>query len=491
MRTRPFTRRTLLAAALPLRAVAGEWVELFNGRDLAGWRTAGPAGSWRVEGGVLVAEGPGSHLFYAGPVREARFRNFELEWEAKLDPRANSAVFFHTAIPRAGPPEKGFAVQMIHPRGGGAERQQTGSLYGLRGVYKPLAAGGDWFRLRVAVRGRTIQVWLDGMLLVDYTEPIPPPMPPGIPRGRFLDSGTFALQSPGAGARARFRSLRVRPLPDDARAPGTELRAADEVDRAIVAYTARNLPVVDYHVHLKAGLTLAQALTRSRRDGIQYGIALNCGKGFPVEDDAGLRRFLETMRGQPVFLALQAEGREWMDMVSRRAVAQFDYVFTDSMTWTDRRGRRMRTWIAEEVGTIADPEEFVDTLVDRTVEILEREPVDIYVNPTFLPAQIAAKYDRLWTEGRMRRVIEAAARHHVAIEINDKLRLPRAPFLRMAKEAGCKFAFGANNTGPDDLGRSAYGLQMVAHCGLDWRDFFLPGAWWPKAVERKGDALRG
>ena len=38
--------------------------------------------------------------------------------------------------------------------------------------------------------------------------------------------------------------------------------------------------MVDYHVHLKEGLTLEQALAKSRRDGIEYGIAVNCGKGF-------------------------------------------------------------------------------------------------------------------------------------------------------------------------------------------------------------------
>ena len=31
----------------------------------------------------------------------------------------------------------------------------------------------------------------------------------------------------------------------------------------------------------------------------------------------------------------------------------------------------------------------MDTLVDRTVGILEREPVDIYVNPTYLPDQLS------------------------------------------------------------------------------------------------------
>src|SRR5207302_4701638 len=124
--------------------------------------------------------------------------------------------------------------------------------------------------------------------------------------------------------------------------------------------------------HLKSGLTLEQALAKSRRDGIQYGIAANCGKGFPIENDDGARKFAESLKGQPVFVAMQAEGREWTQMFSRRAAGLFDYIFTDSMTWSDNRGKRMRLWMPEEVGAISDPQEFMDTLVDRAVSILER-----------------------------------------------------------------------------------------------------------------------
>jgi hypothetical protein len=31
---------------------------------------------------------------------------------------------------------------------------------------------------------------------------------------------------------------------------------------------------------------------------------------------------------------------------------------------------------------------------------------------------------------------------------------------------------------------------MIEECGLGWRDFFVPGAWWPKATDRKGDLLK-
>jgi hypothetical protein len=63
--------------------------------------------------------------------------------------------------------------------------------------------------------------------------------------------------------------------------------------------------------------------------------------------------------------------------------------------------------------------------------------------------------------------------------------------VRAAKAAGCKFSFGSNNSGPKDLLRSEYGIRMVEECKLTWQDFFVPGAWCPKAIERKGSALRG
>jgi histidinol phosphatase-like PHP family hydrolase len=159
------------------------------------------------------------------------------------------------------------------------------------------------------------------------------------------------------------------------------------------------------------------------------------------------------------------------------------------MTWTDNRGKRMRLWIPEEVGTIADAQEFMDTLVERTVGILNHEPIDIYANPTFLPDVIAHDYEQLWTEERRKKVIGAAASNGVAIEINNRYKLPSASFIRMAKASGAKFTFGTNNTGPADLGRCEYGLRMVEECKLVWQDFFMPLAG-QKAIERKGAPLR-
>ena len=475
MREFETTRRAFLGAmaAVPL---AGQdrsgWVELFNGKNLEGWRPEGKLDSWTVSDGLLRANGPMCHLFYEGPLRGADFKNFELEVQARTRPNCNSGVYFHTLYQDTGWPGHGFEVQINNTQPG--ERKKTASLYNIRNIYRQYVPDDKWFNLRLAVRGKRVQVWLNGMQTVDYVEPTPHYVPAfGMEKDRYLGHGTFALQCHDPGSQCAFRSVRVRPLPDDLPTEGEPV-VADALFKQILDLNSRGVPMLDLHVHPKGGLSVEAALAKSLRDGIQYGLAVNCGKGQPVTDDEGARRWIATVKGLPVFIGMQAEGREWVNMFSRQAVSEFDYVFTDSMTWTDNRGKRMRLWMPEEVGTIADPQEFMDTLVDRTVGILEHEPVNIYVNPTFLPEVIAKDYETLWTERRRRRVIEAAAKKGIAIEINNRYKLPSASFIRMAKQGGCQFTFGSNNAGAADLGRCEYGIRMVAECQLRPADFWVP-----------------
>ena len=90
-----------------------------------------------------------------------------------------------------------------------------------------------------------------------------------------------------------------------------------------------------------------------------------------------------------------------------------------------------------------------------------------------MPEQIGAEYDELWTEERMQTVIDAAKKNNIAIEINNRYRIPSAKFITAAKKAGVKFSFGTNNS-DKDLGRIEYGVRMVKECGLRWQDFFVP-----------------
>jgi len=242
---------------------------------------------------------------------------------------------------------------------------------------------------------------------------------------------------------------------------------------------------VDYHVHVKGGLTLDDALLRSRETGIRYGLVVNGGVGFPAGDDAALEVFLREVKGKAAYTAFQAEGREWVRTFSRRTLEQFDYVFTDAMTWSDDQGKRMRLWMKDEVGAVPDPQPFMDMLVNRATAIFANEPIDLYVNPTFLPEAIAADYDRLWTPARMKAIVDGLAAGGIAMEINNRYRIPSPAFIRLAKRAGVKLACGTNNSGAADLGRNEYCAEMIFVCGLQPADFWHPPADGAKAVQRK------
>jgi hypothetical protein len=243
--------------------------------------------------------------------------------------------------------------------------------------------------------------------------------------------------------------------------------------------------LADYHVHVKGGLTIEEAVRRSKADGITYGVAINGGMGQPATSDADAEAFLAAMRPHPVFVALQAEGREWVTHFSTATLEKFDYIFTDGMTWSDDSGRRMRLWMAHEVGTITEPERFMDMLVDRTTKIFAGEPADLYVNPTFLPDQIRADYDKLWTPARVKRIVDVLVENGVGMEINNRYRIPSRGVIMAAKEAGVKFSCGTNNAGADDLGRNEYCAEMIAACGLKTEHFWSPPSAETKAIRRK------
>ena len=246
----------------------------------------------------------------------------------------------------------------------------------------------------------------------------------------------------------------------------------------------RAFPLIDYHIHLKGDLTLEKALAHSREIGVFYGIAANCGLKFPITNDQGIYDYINKLKGKPCFIGMQAEGREWPTLFSKEAVAKFDYVFTDAMTIVDHRGKRARLWVPAEVD-IPDKQAFMELLVRTIEQILDNEPIDIYANPTYLPDVIAKEYDSLWTPERLNRVIDAAARNGVAIEISNRLKLPKADFIRQAKKAGINFSFGTNNV-DSKLGREEYALQMVRECRLTASDMFLPKPDGKKPIQVKG-----
>ena len=109
---RSFVLMLCLAAAAGAQTDSG-WMKLFDGRSMNGWKAAENQSTWKVVDGLLTADGPRSHLFYTGPVRNADFRNFEIAVEAKASRGANSGVYFHTKYQEKGWPFASRACQAL------------------------------------------------------------------------------------------------------------------------------------------------------------------------------------------------------------------------------------------------------------------------------------------------------------------------------------------------------------------------------------------
>jgi len=456
---------------------AADWVPLFNGQSLEGWRESTPGSAWQVRSGCLTAEGPAGHLYYEGNGDKGRFRNFDLLVEARMEPCADSGVFFHTAYEQAGVPSKGYELQinnLVDCEEAPREPSQTGSLTGVRNIYGRFVREHEWFRLRLCVVGNRIRIWLNGYPTVDYVQPELVYRAPSW-SGRVLSSGAIALQGP-VGGQVSFRRVDIRPLPDDAD-PTETPRASDAgyglTENVMDRVAAHGFPVIDYHIHLRGGMTCEKAMDRQAVTGINVGVLENIGRGWPIETDLQLREFLKGTTGRPAFVGLQVNDRDWMNEHSSDLLKQLDFVLADTMIMPmpDDGGPPVKLWMPE-LYTIEDPEAWMERYVRHNLRVLA-EPITILANPTYLPPPVAELYDQLWTDDRMSQVIQAAVDNHVALEINAASGLPRERFIVLAKQKGAKFTFGTNNTNdrPIDMSRC---FESIRRYQLRISDMVVP-----------------
>jgi hypothetical protein len=433
---------------------------LFDGNDSKKWTMSGQT---EVREGVLSLSGVGAQAV----LKNGQYKNFTLSLELRTTKGGKGAIRFHTDAALS----KGYCVALNNDCNDPVWWKMSGSLVSVRNLTKSFVKEGDWFTMDITVNGKAIQVFINGYPVVEYIEPAVP-FRTGAHESALLSSGTFALVSEGNGE-IQFRRISVTALDSD----GTDIQAQlaeaiDEQTDPIIRLHQENFPVLDYHIHLKGGLTKEEAARLSRKSGINYAIAPNCGLGFPITDDAGVLAYLDSMRSQPFILVMQAEGREWVTTFSQAVRDEFDYVFTDAMTFSDHKGRRSRIWVPEETH-IDNEQQYMDLIVDRICSVLQ-EPMDVYVNSCFIPAQMQDRYDDFWTEARQDKFIEALVKSGKALEINNRYRIPNKTTIQKAKDAGVKFTFGTNNAGANDLGIMEYGIRIKEECGLTAQDMYKP-----------------
>jgi hypothetical protein len=182
----------------------GGWLDLFNGKNLEGWRENRFAHQprWEVKDGLLIGKGGQGYL-----ATFEQFGDFELFAEVRIydeaGGRGNSGIYFRCQphLDRKLEFPDGYEAQCDH----GDARNFTGSIYNLAApgarAPKPSVKDGEWFTLRIVARGNQLRTWVNGEPAADCRDP----------ENRYRN-GSVLLQMHHRTGVVEFREVRIRRL---------------------------------------------------------------------------------------------------------------------------------------------------------------------------------------------------------------------------------------------------------------------------------------
>ena len=180
------------------------WIQLFNGRNLDGWRENKfkHKPEWKIVDGVLIGYGGQGYLSSF-----EEFEDFELYAQARISDtaggRGNSGIYFrcasHEDKKQEFPP--GYEAQLDH----GDDNNPTGSIYALNiegaRAPKPDTKDGDWVAMRIRAVGNHLQTWINGKPAADCRDP----------KNRYK-KGSILLQMHHISGKVEFREVKIRKI---------------------------------------------------------------------------------------------------------------------------------------------------------------------------------------------------------------------------------------------------------------------------------------
>jgi len=190
-------------APVRLSAAADEgFTDLFNGRNLQGWVSIGPADAFNVRDSAIFSTGAGPYPSWLRSERE--YENFVFRFEYKTEGWYEGGVLLHA--PLDGPGSKlGFKIHLRHEQ----------KSYGLRSpgaIYDAAAPqrianlpSGQWNYCEIKCDWPHLRVTLNDKLIHDIS------MDTDAALRHRLRRGFIGIQN--IGCRALFRNIQIRELP--------------------------------------------------------------------------------------------------------------------------------------------------------------------------------------------------------------------------------------------------------------------------------------
>jgi Domain of Unknown Function (DUF1080) len=136
----------------------GKPVQLFNGKDLTGWKPAksDSTAEWKVESGALVSPGHGPEL-----INTSQFEDFKLHIEFNIGKGSNSGVYLRGR----------YEVQVEDNSTQEPPSHHTGGIYGfIAASPEQPRKPGEWQSFDITLLGRTITVVQNGTTIIDHQE---------------------------------------------------------------------------------------------------------------------------------------------------------------------------------------------------------------------------------------------------------------------------------------------------------------------------------
>ena len=189
-----------LACGLPLvssaqeSASSGGWIQMFNGKNLDGWKANQSPESWSAVDGMIKGDGDVSHLFWLAQ----QCGNCEFKAEVKIGDKGNSGMYFRAEFGPGWP--KGYEAQVNATHG---DPVKTGSLYNFQKNFTDPTGPDVWFTQHIIANGNHIIIKVNGKVISDYVDEKNTHM-----------QGLLALQQHNKGSVVYFKNLMFRPLPE-------------------------------------------------------------------------------------------------------------------------------------------------------------------------------------------------------------------------------------------------------------------------------------
>lgn len=169
---------------------AAGWKLLFDGKTLRGWRGLGldsvPAAHWKVEGAAIkkipsgaVAKMPDGQPAQGGDLMsEEAFGDFELSWEWKVAPGANSGLKYNVSeqfslTNATNHAALGFEYQILDDslaEDNKIANHRAGALYDMiaPNAAKRVNPAGEWNHSMLVFHGNHGEHWLNGTKVVEF-----------------------------------------------------------------------------------------------------------------------------------------------------------------------------------------------------------------------------------------------------------------------------------------------------------------------------------